>query len=128
MSTTDDRPTWQVDPCPPWCVVLHAEHDLEGDRVHVSSAMSVHARMLLGGGQAATPPDLDVEPGGPAGSPEAHDRTAHAELAVAVHRRDGARTTWVYAGDGSVQLLELTTDSWARLVPALDRALDLARA
>lgn len=125
MKTTDHRPTWQVDTCPPWCVVLHAEDDLEGDRVHVSTSMSVPARQLLGG--AARPvharPD-EVPPR----SPESLDRTAHADLAVAVHRRDGARTTWVYAGDGSVQLLELTAESWARLVPALDRALDLARA
>lgn len=125
--TTTDRPTWQVDTCPPWCVVLHAEDDLASDRVHVSASMSVHARQLLGGSRTSPPPGVDVEPGGPAGSPEALDRTAHADLAVAVHRRDGARTTWLYAGDGAVQHLELTADSWHRLVPALDRALDLAR-
>ena len=125
MKTTDHRPTWQVDTCPPWCVVLHAEDDLEGDRVHVSTSMSVPARQLLGG--AARP--VHAQPDEvPPRSPESLDRTAHADLAVAVHRRDGARTTWVYAGDGSVQLLELTAESWARLVPALDRALDLARA
>lgn len=125
MTTTDDRPTWQVDTCPPWCVVLHAEDDLEGDRVHVSTSMTVPARQLLSGATRPGHAPLDeVLPG----SPDALDRTAHADLAVAVHRRDGARTTWVYAGDGSVQLLELTTESWARLVPAVDRALDLARA
>lgn len=123
--TTDDRPTWQVDTCPPWCVVLHAEDDLAGDRVHVSTSMSVPARQLLGSASRPGHAQLDeVLPG----SPEALDRTACADLAVAVHRRDGARTTWVYAGDGSVQLLELTAESWARLLPALDRALDLARA
>jgi hypothetical protein len=116
-----------VDACPTWCVVLHAEDDHASDRVHVSASMSVPARLLVGGAGSSPPPGLDVEPGGPAGSPETLDRTAQADLAVAVHRRDGARTTWVYAGDGSVQLLELTAESWARLVPALDRALDLAR-
>lgn len=125
MMTPDHRPTWQVDTCPPWCVVLHAEDDLEGDRVHVSTSMSVPARQLLGSTPRPGHARLDeVLPG----SPDALDRTAHTDLAVAVHRRDGARTTWVYAGDGSVQLLELTAESWARLVPALDRALDLARA
>jgi thioester reductase-like protein len=34
----------------------------------------------------------------------------------------------VYVGDGAEQALELTVDSWRRLVPALDRVLDLARA
>lgn len=125
--TRDDRPTWQVETCPPWCVVLHAEDDLEGDRVHVSASVSVPARQLIGGPAAALPAGLHLDEAAP-GSPEALDRTTHAELAVAVHRRDGARTTWVYAGDGSVQLLELTAESWARLVPAVDRALELARA
>lgn len=128
MRTDDDRPTWQVEACPPWCVVLHAEDDHESDRVHVSTSMSVHARQLLGSPGGALPPDVEVEQAGPPGTPEAVDRTAHADLAVAVHRRDGARTTWVYAGDGAVQHLELTAESWGRLVPAVDRALELARA
>lgn len=124
MRTQDDRPTWQVEACPPWCVVLHAEDDHESDRVHVSTSMSVHARQLLGSSGGTPPPDVEVELTGPPGAP---DRTAHADLAVAVHRRDGGRTTWVYAGDGAVQHLELSAESWGRLVPAVDRALELAR-
>jgi len=128
VSTEQDRPTWQVEPCPDWCVVLHAQDDDVRDRAHVSSSMSVASRQLLGGPGAAVSPFAEREPDAAPGSPDALDRTAAAELAVCVHRRDGARTTWVYVGDGAVQHLELSAESWHRLMPALDRVLDLARA
>lgn len=34
--TTARRPSWQHEPCPPWCVVEHREEDLPDDRVHDS--------------------------------------------------------------------------------------------
>lgn len=126
--TTTARPTWQVEPCPSWCVVLHGEDDHERDRVHMSGSLSVRVRQLLGAGSGAVSPFAEPDPPAPVGSAEEHDRTATADLAVTVHRRDGARTTWVYAGDGAVQALELSSESWAHLLPAVDRALDLARA
>jgi hypothetical protein len=93
-------------------VVLHGPHDDEGDRRHVSASLAVPARQLRTGGDAG-PPLF--------GEPDPDD-------AVCLHRRVGAPTTWVYVGDGAEQALELTVDSWRRLVPALDRVLDLARA
>lgn len=128
MTTLHDRPTWQVEPCPRWCVVLHAQDDDVRDRSHVSASLSVPTRQLLGTPGSAVSPFAEPEPGAAPGSPEALDRTATADLAVCVHRRDGSPTTWVYVGDGAVQHLELTADSWHRLMPALDRVLDLARA
>jgi hypothetical protein len=128
VTTEQDRPTWQVEPCPDWCVVLHAQDDDVRDRAHVSSSMSVASRQLLGGPGAPVSPFAEREPSAAPGTPDALDRTAAAELAVCVHRRDGARTTWVYVGDGAVQHLELSAESWHRLMPALDRVLDLARA
>lgn len=128
---TTVRPTWQVDTCPTWCVVLHAEDDHPHDRVHMSDSMSVRVRQLLGAtgtAGATVSPFAERDAPAPATSPERADATATADLAVTVHRRDGAGTTWLYAGDGAVQSLELTADSWAHLLPAVDRALTLARA
>lgn len=127
MTTERDRPSWQAEPCPPWCVVLHAQDDHPRDRTHVSASMSVPARQLLGGDGTRVSPFADPEPAAAPGGAEAHDRTATTDLAVCVHRRDGAATTWLYVGDGAVQHLELTAESWHRLVPAVDRALDLVR-
>lgn len=123
MGSTEDRPRWQVEECPPWCVVLHGPHDDEGERRHVSASLAVPARQLRTSGAAGPPlfgePDPDDGHG---------ERTATTDLAVCLHRLDGGPTTWVYVGDGAEQSLELTVDSWRRLVPALDRVLDLARA
>lgn|GEM_PF-1068455 len=126
VTTEHARPTWQADACPDWCVVLHAQDDDERDRTHVSASLSVPARQLLGGPGAEVSPFAEREPSGPPGSPEAMDSTAAADLAVCLHRRDGAPSTWVYVGDGAVQHLELSTDSWRRILPALDRVLELA--
>ncbi|WP_282946337.1 DUF6907 domain-containing protein [Cellulomonas endometrii] len=124
MGTSDDRPHWQREHCPPWCVVLHGQDDHERDRKHVSASLSVPVHQLLAEvGPAVSPfaePEVTEVPGGV-------ERTAQVDLAVALHRRDGAATTWLYVGDGAEQSLELTVESWARLVPALERALDRAR-
>jgi hypothetical protein len=124
-------------------VVLHAEDDLEGDRRHMSTSLSVPARELRA--VPAVPvvpvvpevPEVLPPPGGGPAVPVAlavpdpdegpRDRVVATELAVCLQRRDGAPTTWVYVGDGTHQALELSTGSWRRLLPALDRVLDLAR-
>lgn len=124
MGRDDDRPAWQVEECPAWCVVLHTTDDHESDRRHVSASLSVPVRELRPA-DAAPPvvgePDLSGPDDGPG------DRTVATELAVCLQRRDGGPTTWVYVGDGTHQALELSADSWHRLLPALDRVLDLAR-
>lgn len=124
MGHSDDRPAWQVEACPPWCVVLHAEDDLEGDRRHMSASLSVPARELRPASAEPTPVDGTALPD-PDDGPD--DRVVATELAVCLQRRDGAPTTWIYVGDGTHQALELSTGSWRRLLPALDRVLDLAR-
>ncbi len=35
------RPSWQTDECPAWCVTEHREDDLPDDRVHDSVATSL---------------------------------------------------------------------------------------
>ena len=123
MGTTQDRPGAAVSGgCPPWCVVLHEEDDDGAGRRHTSASLAVPVRELDAGGDG-TPP-LFGEPDPDDGSGE---RTVTTDLAVCLHRLDGAPTTWLYAGDGTDQVLELTVDSWHRLVPAVDRLLDLAR-
>lgn len=128
MGRSDDRPAWQVEECPSWCVVLHAEDDLAGDRRHMSASLSVPARELRAPSAepSAEPPAVDgtalPDPDDGPG-----DRVVATELAVCLQRRDGAPTTWVYVGDGTHQALELSTGSWHRLLPALDRVLDMAR-
>lgn len=124
MGQSDDRPAWQVEACPAWCVVLHAEDDFESDRRHMSASLSVPARELRAA--SAAPPGVG-EADLPGPDDGAGDRTVSTELAVCLQRRDGAPTTWVYVGDGTHQALELSADSWHRLLPALDRVLDLAR-
>ncbi len=121
MARNQEGPVRPAEGCPAWCVVLHGAEDEAGDRRHVSASLAVPARMLRAG---AVDPPLFGEPDPDDGSGE---RTATADLAVCLHRRDGAPSTWVYVGDGSEQALELTVDSWHRLVPALDRVLDRAR-
>lgn len=35
------RPSWQISPCPPWCVREHEESDIGGDRDHQSEPICV---------------------------------------------------------------------------------------
>jgi len=107
-------------------VALHFQDDEAPDRTHVSASLSVPTRQLLGTPGAPVSPFAEPEAAAAPGTPAAAERTAAAELAVCLHRRDGAPTTWVYVGDGAVQHLELSAESWHRLMPALDRVLDLA--
>lgn len=39
--TTSERPSWQHEPCPPWCAVEHREGDLPDDRVHDSEGTTL---------------------------------------------------------------------------------------
>ncbi|MBD3778638.1 MAG: hypothetical protein IE923_05160 [Micrococcales bacterium] len=124
MGTTQDRPGRTVaGGCPTWCVVLHEDDDEGATRRHASASLSVPVRELRAGGDESPPLFGELDPDDGHG-----ERTATTDLAVCLHRRDGAPTTWLYAGDGTEQVLELTVESWHRLVPALDRLLDLARA
>jgi hypothetical protein len=108
MRTAPDTPPWPPEPCPPWCVVRHAPDDHEHDRKHVSTWLTVPAvelEPLLHGAE--------------------HERAQAVDLGLCLHRRIGERTLWLYVGDGEHQALELTVDSWSRLLPAVDRLLDV---
>lgn len=122
MGTSDGRPGWQAEACPPWCVVLHEADDPQEDRRHVSASVPV-AVVQRALGRDEPPPLL----GGTA-DPDDPEGPRLVDLAVCLQRRDGAATTWLYVGDGERQALELCVDSWARLLPAVTRALALVRA
>ncbi|HEY0217336.1 MAG TPA: hypothetical protein VGC57_13185 [Cellulomonas sp.] len=119
METVEARPSWQVDPCPSWCVVRHEPEDHQHDRKHMSTWLTVPAVELVPTGA-----------GGAAGADRAGPREEEqgADLALCLHRRDGAATVWLYVGDGERQMLELTAESWSRLVPAVERLLARAGA
>lgn len=36
--TEHGRPSWQITPCPPWCMMQHEEGDFPADRLHASLA------------------------------------------------------------------------------------------
>jgi hypothetical protein len=59
-----------------------------------------------------------------AGGEPGRDVPKATEVAVVVHRREKGEQTWLYVGDGTDQCLELTPESWQRVVAALSEALD----
>ena len=105
---TINTPPWLTEPCPSWCVVLHEQRDQPSDRRHVSASLAVPVTQLRGVGESEAPEG---------------DQERAAELMLCLHRLVGSRTTWLYAGDGRHQGLELSTDSWSLVAPALDRLL-----
>lgn len=95
------RPTWQQDDCPSWCVVAHHEDDHPDDRKHLSATRTVPVIELTADGQTG------------------RDVPRAAELVVLMQRRDGVADTWLYVGDGSDQLLQMTPGSWRRLIGSI---------
>lgn len=94
--------SWQRDECPPWCAVRHGHDDHPDDWAHVSA-------------QVAVPVVARV--GTVSGEGESHDLVDARELAGVLRQRDGAPDVWLYVGDGAEQWLELTVESWARVLP-----------
>ncbi|MBN9240800.1 MAG: hypothetical protein BGO97_13885 [Micrococcales bacterium 70-64] len=101
------RPTWQLDECPAWCSVEHAEGDHPDDRVHRSPgvAVPVVARRT------------SFEGAGIVRGSEA------AELEVALARVDGESQTWLYAGEGPRSAIEVTVESAERLAAVIEAVL-----
>lgn len=99
MAPEHERPSWQVDECPAWCVTLHAEPDLLDDRFHDSAPHYLTA--VLG------------------------DRTGGDDLLVITSRRCGTTDDWTYVGppervrDG----LLLSPETAHRLAETLTRHL-----
>ena len=99
----ESRPSWQSDPCPPWCTGEHAELDHPDDRVHRSRSMAVPvvARRTWFEGEGIR-------------------RSAEAtEFEVALSRVDGESETWLYVGAGPALSIEVTAESADRLVVAM---------
>jgi hypothetical protein len=102
------RPSWQVDPCPSWCVGEHLESDHPDDRQHRSASFSVAViarRTELG-------PDRLVRSAEPT------------EFEVGLSRTDGEQDTWLYIGEGPGMSIEITAESARRLLGAAHARLD----
>lgn len=90
------QPSWQDEPCPPWCIREHVEDDLVLDRYHQGEASTLSVMM-------STDP----------GEPRAATFEA-AELMIRVGRFDGERTSWVAIEPVSPRMT-LTAESARRL-------------
>lgn len=107
----DSRPSWQADPCPPWCTDEHSERDHPDDRVHRSrsAGVPVVARRAWFEGEGIR-------------------RSAEAaDFEVALARVDGEPETWLYVGAGPGISIEVTAESADRLFRAMAEALDASR-
>lgn len=113
MAAGMPRQRWQVNDCPSWCAVVHQDEDAADDRKHVSEARAVSVVELVG----TEPRDAEVRV----------DATSATEMVVCLQRRDGASTTWVYVGDGFDQGIEMSVESWERVVAHVLEALARAR-
>ncbi|GHS88885.1 hypothetical protein AGMMS50218_13790 [Actinomycetota bacterium] len=113
MELVRHRPAWQRDECPAWCVVVHADDDHPHDHKHVSASRAVPVVALAGSTD-----------GGGAG----RDRDVADEMVVCLQRRDGGPDTWLYVGDGHDQRVEVTVESWLRLLLTVERMCTLAQA
>jgi hypothetical protein len=95
----EERPTWQIDPCPEWCARTHAENDHIDDRVHRSEGIAVPA-VIRSKRLGATRVEFDEE-------------ASHVE--VGLSRTDGQREIWLYVGAGPGREIELSLDTASRV-------------
>jgi hypothetical protein len=97
------RPSWQLDDCPAWCAIDHRQEDHPDDRVHRTEAPSVpviaRSRRFDG---------------------ELRYEIAAMDFEVGMSRRDGEAETWIYVGGETEQPIEVTRESAARLLRALN--------
>jgi hypothetical protein len=98
----EERPTWQVDPCPEWCAGAHAENDHPDDRVHRSAGIAVSAVLRS---KRLGPARVEFD--------EVAD-----EVEVGLARADGHRATWLYVGAGPGREIELSLDTASRVLRA----------
>ncbi|MCD6640172.1 MAG: hypothetical protein LT071_09695 [Nocardioides sp.] len=97
------RPSWQQEPCPPWCERTHLESDHLEDRFHQSEGTLVPAMVV--DDPLSSPPTMRLT-----------------ELVVVAVRHPGDSTTWirVEAAEGSDPRLVVEAGAMHRLVPVLD--------
>jgi hypothetical protein len=98
----EERPTWQVDPCPEWCAGAHAENDHLDDRVHRSEGIAVSA-VIRSKRLGAMRVEFEVEAD---------------DVEVGLSRTDGQHETWLYVGAGPGREIELSLDTASRVLRA----------
>lgn len=98
---------WQQQLCPPWCSVVHTDHDHPEDRSHRDDGAPIPIVMR----KRAIVDD------------ELVDHAVEASLLVGRWQRDGDRHVWWHLGiDGDVEL-EVSTESLSRVVQTLQGLL-----
>ncbi|MFC7925166.1 DUF6907 domain-containing protein [Microbacterium laevaniformans] len=109
-----ERPSWLVEPCPPWCHEDHADQDHPVDRYHQSRQILVPVVAP----KRATVEDVSAS----------SDRAVESdEMAVLALQPVGQTShTWV-AMVGEHRFLEVTLESAVRLHAALGEILDELR-
>lgn len=107
--TSSTPPTGLGEPCPPWCVREHEEHDHEEDRYHHGEVRIVPVIVARG----ATPAAASFEP---------------VDLVVCLGRHAGEEVEWVRveATERPEPRLVLTRESAHLLAQALLRQLEAA--
>ena len=82
--------------CPDWCVADHNDEDEAGETRHRSAVteVSVIERNVASAGEVTV-------------------------IVIEMYRFDHETTTWVYAGDGFDQYLEISLESLRRLIAEL---------
>ena len=101
------QPSWQVDECPRWCAVDHADSDHPDDRVHRSMAAPVPVifrESILSAAGVLHP-------------------VGAAEAEIGISRADGDPQVWIYVGVGRGAEIELSLESARRLSRELDERL-----
>ncbi|MCU1440456.1 MAG: hypothetical protein JWP85_1453 [Rhodoglobus sp.] len=107
----EERPTWQVDPCPEWCAGAHTENDHVDDRVHRSEGIAVPA-VIRSKRLGSTRVEFDEEAG---------------DVEVGISRTDGQRETWLYVGSGPGREIELSLDTASRVLRTARHEVKRAR-
>ena len=98
-------PTWQVDPCPDWCTIEHQEHDHPDDRAHrddgVAVAITIRVRTF---------------------EREIVEHVEPVEVILGRWKRDGEAHTWRFIGADTGLEIELTEESFQRVLDAMQQS------
>lgn len=97
------QPTWQRGKCPRWCVIDHTEHDLPLDQAHRDAGTDIPAtlRRKYFAGSTLT---HEIAPG---------------TITFGRWRHDADNEDWVLIGDNEGEEIEMSLNSFRRLVRAL---------
>lgn len=99
------QPSWQAEPCPPWCIREHAEHDIALDRYHQGEATTLSILM-------------SADPREPR-----EDTFAPADVMIRIGRYAGESADWV-AIETAAPRMTLTAESARRLTRHIAEQLD----